>query len=111
MIAKVNGTETEFFIDTGAGLNILEKNRFDNLWDKAKLDRTDIRVRAYKSEQTIAILGKFCAQFQIQLRETQATFYITDGHDGSLLTCKTAEALKLVTVDRKFLLAIDAVDL
>ena len=30
-IAKVNGTETEFIIDTGAGLNFLLKNGFDNL--------------------------------------------------------------------------------
>ena len=58
-IAKVNGAETEFIIDTGAGLNILDKNGFDNLRDKMKLDRTDIRVRAYKSEQPIMILGNF----------------------------------------------------
>ena len=96
MIAKVNGTKTEFIIDTGAGLNILDKNGFDNLRDKPKLDRTDIRVRAYKFEQPITILGKFCAQVQVQERETQATFYVTDGHDGSLLTCENAEALKLV---------------
>ena len=108
MIAKVNGTETEFIIDTGAGLNILDKNGFDNLQDKLKLDRTDIRARAYKSEQPITILGKFCAKAQVQEREAQATFYVTEEHDGSLLTCETAEALKLVTVDRKFLLAVDA---
>ena len=108
MIAKLNGTVTEFIIDTGARLNILDKNGFDNLQDKPKLDRTDIRVRAYKSEQPITILGKFCAKVQVQERETQATFYVTDEYDGSLLTCETAEALKLLTVDRKFLLAIDA---
>ena len=107
-IAKVNGTETEFIIDAGAGLNILDKNGFDNLPDKPKLERTDICVRAYKSEQPITILGKFCAKVQVQEREAQATFYVTDGHEGSLLTCEAAEALKLVTVDRKFLLAIDA---
>ena len=76
--------------------------------DKLKLDRTNIHVRAYKSEQPVTIRGKFCAKVQVQERETQATFYITDEHDGSLLTCETAEALKLVTVDRKFLLAVDA---
>ena len=76
--------------------------------DKPKLDRTNIHVRAYKSEQPVTIVGKFCAKVQVQERETQATFYVTDEHDGSLLTCETAEALKLVTVDRKFLLAVDA---
>ena len=75
---------------------------------KSKLDRMDIRIRAYKSKQPIMMIGKFCAKVQVQERETQATFYVTDEHDGSLLTCETAEALKLVTVDRKFLLAIDA---
>ena len=60
MIAKVNGTKTKFIINTDAGLNILDKNGFDNLRDKPKLDRTDIRVRAYKSEQPITTLGKFC---------------------------------------------------
>ena len=104
-IAKVNSTETEFIIDTGAASST--RNGFNNLRDKPKLDRTDIRVRAYKSKQPITILGKFCAK-QVHERETQATFYVTDGHDGSLLTCETTEALKLVTVDRKFLLAIDA---
>ena len=58
-IAKVNGTETEFIIGTGAGLNILDKNGSDNLRDKTKLDRTDIRVRTYKSEQPITMLGIF----------------------------------------------------
>ena len=54
------------------------------------------------------ILGKFSAKVQVQERETQGTFYVTDGYDGSLLTCETSEALKLVTVDRKLPLAVDA---
>ena len=43
---------------------------------------------------------------QVQERKAHAIFYVTDGCDGSLLTCDTAEALELVTVDRKLLLAV-----
>ena len=105
-IIKVNGTDTEFIIDTRAGLNILDKEGFDNLHDKPKLDRTNIHVRAYKSDKPITILGKFRAKVQVQERKAHAIFYVTDGCDGSLLTCDTAEAIELVTVDRKLLLAV-----
>ena len=46
-IAKVNGIETEFIIDTGAGLNILDKSGFDNL----RINRSSTG-RIYASEYT-----------------------------------------------------------
>ena len=86
-IGKVNGAETEFIIDTGAGTNILDKNGFNNLRDKLKLDRTDIRVRAYKSEQPITLLGIFFCKVQVQERETQTTFNVTVGQKTMKIYC------------------------
>ncbi|XP_067050826.1 uncharacterized protein [Acropora muricata] len=68
-------------------------------WLWIKHQPTNAKIYPYKSDNTLPILGKFKARVETTDTKTiEATFYVTEGTDGSILSWRTSEALELIKV-------------
>ena len=51
---RVDGTEVEFEVDTGAAVSLVSEATYNSLWfreKKPQLERTDVVLRTYTGEQ------------------------------------------------------------
>ena len=68
-------------------------------WLWIKHQPTNAKIYPYKSDNTLSILGKFKARVETTDTQTiEATFSVTEGTDGSILSWRTPEALELIKV-------------
>lgn len=86
-------------IDSSVAVNIISKNKYNNLSIQLRLLHTDLRMLAYGSKNALPIIGKFpgCGETRNK-RKTDATFYVVRGDGCSLLSYQTADELGLIKI-------------
>ena len=101
---KVNKCKLAVILDSGASVNLVDKQDFDKLSKQnasIKLLTTNAQIFAYGAENPLSLLGKFEATVESVGNITVATFYVTRGNHGSLLGHETATELGLIKVEPK----------
>ena len=98
---RVNDTWLDLLADSGSSINLLDSKSFNKLKPRPTLEPTNAKIHPYKSDDTLPILGKFTARVETTDTQTiEATFYVTEGTDGSILSWRNSEALELIKVAR-----------
>jgi hypothetical protein len=102
---KINGVKVEFFIDTGASVNILTQKDYEflctNSKDQISLRKNKTRIYAFGSSEPVELKGKFEVLVDSKRRVAAATFYVTKRTQGttSILGCETSTNLRLITMN------------
>ena len=91
----VNDTWLDLLADSGSSINLLDCKSFNKLKPRPTLEPTNAKIYPYKSDDILPILGK-----TTETQTIEATFYVTEGTDGSILSWRTSEALELIEVAR-----------
>ncbi|CAB4036728.1 Retrovirus-related Pol poly, partial [Paramuricea clavata] len=105
----VHGTEIPVIIDSGAGVNVLDKNTFNRLYNgpqnTIKLSDSRVKLFSYGAVTPLPVLGKFDAMVTIlavsgeTASSTNAQFIVVNTIDsGCLLGKSTAIALGLLRI-------------
>ena len=99
----VNGVPMKMMVDSGASVNILGPEDFKLLTKQSKetifLKKASTKILAFGETNSIPLLGKLDTVIESKHCMTVATIYITASQYGRLLSCKTAQQLKLVKFD------------
>ena len=99
----VNGVPVKMMVDSGASVNILGPEDFKLLTKQSKetifLKKASTKIIAFGETNSIPLLGKLDTVIESKHCMTVATIYITASQYGRLLSCKTAQQLKLVKFD------------
>ena len=101
---KVNKYKLAVILDSGASVNLVDKQDFDKLSKQnasIRLLTTNAQIFAYGAENPLSLLGKFEATVESVGNITVATFYVTHGNHGSLLGHETATELGLIKIEPK----------
>ena len=94
----VGGAKFRATIDTGATINVVDRDTFNKMLDIA-LNRTSTKAFAYDTKSPVQFLSKFEAVIETRKRISVATFYVAKGKkSGNLLSLSTAQDLGLVSL-------------
>ncbi|XP_064472857.1 uncharacterized protein K02A2.6-like [Ornithodoros turicata] len=93
----LNEKPLEFFLDTGAGVNVVGERTWRTHL-RVPLEATTTRLVPYGVQQEIPVMGKFTAMFSAKLSSTRAEVYVVQGPQPSLLSYKTARELMLIDI-------------
>ena len=99
---NTNGTDVEFKIDSGAQVNILQKNEFNRLHYKPTLKSTRVKLTAYNGS-SIPVLSKCIAKAVHKNKPVYVLFIVADIKSPPVLGLDTSEKLSLI----KRIMAID----
>ena len=95
---KVLGHSFNAMVDTGASINVIDKETFAKL-PAITLEKTTTRAFAYDNNKPVTFIGKFDALVETRKRYAIATFYVVNNNtSGNLISADTAQALGLVTL-------------
>ena len=96
---QILGTTVDVIVDSGASVNIVDDVSYEKLKHKCELRPSNAKVYPYGSTTPLPLRGKFIAAVHSKMKTVdKATFYVTQGNHGSLLSRKTATALGLLKV-------------
>ena len=94
----INNTEIMMLIDSGATLNILDESSYNLVNPAPPLKSTNVKIFPYQATTPLKIQGTFQAIIRNEQNQTAATFYVTTGKLGNLLSKATAELLNQLRV-------------
>ena len=95
---KVLDHSFNFMVDTGASINVIDKETFAKL-PEIQLEQAKTRAFAYDNDKPVRIIGKFDAVLEKRKRYTVATFYVFNNNtSGNLISADTAQELGLMTL-------------
>ena len=103
---SIHGKKINFLIDTGASINVMDEQDFNEIRHYVKLKKSTTRIFPYKSTSPIETLGEFKTKLVCNTRtgkrSTSNVLIHVVKHNGrtgeSLLSFKTAEKLGLVQI-------------
>ncbi|XP_064462161.1 uncharacterized protein LOC135372483 [Ornithodoros turicata] len=95
----VNDRPLDFFLDTGAGVNVIGEQTWRTHL-KGRLEETTTRLVPYGITEAIPVMGTFKATFRARDKQTQAPVYVVEGSHSSLLSYETARELMLIDIVR-----------
>ena len=83
---KINNTDVEMIIDTGASTDIIDEPTFEkvNQGKNLTLQSTTKRLFAYVSEEQLPVLGKFKCSLAFRDVQQNARLHVIEGNHGSL---------------------------
>lgn len=96
-VVKMNERAVHCMIDTGASVNIIDENTYQEL-GCPKLSRKKTNVFAYGSKQALDVRGKFIAEIEVGHKYTAAPVLVVRGDSGNILSYQTATELDLVKI-------------
>ena len=92
---KIEGVKIHVTIDTGASINVMDLKTFNIImqesYKKPILEPTKIRIFTYNAKEPLKVMGKFTTMLETKHRLLPATFYVTPGQSGCLLSGVTAQ--------------------
>ncbi len=91
--------KSEFLVDTGAPVNVIDEITYAKFANKAPLEKCNISFYGYSAEQPLPILGQFVTQVQYKERSTTAGFIVIKGNEQNLLSFKSSKDLGIILVD------------
>jgi hypothetical protein len=97
MAIDVNKARVQFYLDTGAEVNIMSQGTYERI-GAPTLQSCDIKARMYNG-QTATFLGKGRAQFQRHKHTTSEVFYVAPRGSLNLLSYSTMRRLGLYIMD------------
>ena len=97
MAIDVNKVRVQFYLDTGAEVNIINQETHERIGAPA-LQHCDIRARMYNG-QIATFLGKVHAKFKRRKNMTRDVFYVAPRGSLNLLSYATMKRLGLYVMD------------
>jgi len=99
-IVRLCGEDTKFTIDTGSSLNIIDKETYDNLFDKPVLSKPICNAFRFDSNKPINFAGRFKTDMETPHGKVAAVVHVLKYVSTAprLLSYETASALGLVHV-------------
>ena len=95
---KVLGHSFNVMVDTGASINVIDKETFAKL-PEIQLGQRKTRTFAYDNDKPVRFIDKFDAVLETRKQYTVATFYVVNNNtSGNLINADTAQELGLVTL-------------
>ena len=88
-------------IDSGASVNIIDERTYNKMKKRKQtpvLTTPQSRIYTYGSNTELPLLGMTTAEIRFQSTILKATFYVTKGNNGNLLSCKTTENLGILKI-------------
>ena len=80
----INGTPTEFQIDTGASVSLMSENNLSRLPLNTHLDPTSLQLQTYTGEK-VQMIGKIDVEAQVEDKKKTLPLYIVKGEGPTLL--------------------------
>ncbi|CAF1071996.1 unnamed protein product [Brachionus calyciflorus] len=93
----LSGISMGFNIDTGAQVNIMDKDSFKRLKFKPKLYKLETKLFGYGQSDCISTLGKFLTRVKYKEQYKVVGFIVTCGSYGNLLSYKTSVELGIMS--------------
>ena len=94
----IRGNNISMLIDSGASVNIIDEVTYDSFVSPPNLIKAKTRIFTYGASEPVVIHGTFESDIESSSRKTVATFYVTKGTNGCLLSYKTALELDLIKI-------------
>ena len=86
-------------IDTGASINVIDEDTFSK-FDDIKLRKTKIKAFTYGSKEPVQFLGNITTVMETKRSITSGEiFVVTRKRSGCLLSCRTAQELRLISLN------------
>ena len=82
----IDGKSVKFVIDTGASVNIIDRNTWRNIG--AELQNSKARLLPYGSDAPLELLGQFQATLQLNDNIVQSKVYVINKEDSGLFVRK-----------------------
>ncbi|XP_033758102.1 uncharacterized protein K02A2.6-like [Pecten maximus] len=100
---EVDKQKVEFVIDSGATVNIVDKQMWENLkvnHIECRSQKTDKKLFAYGAKDPLKLIGKFTTKVRVPdtNSQTETDIYVMDGHGPALLGKSTATKLGILRV-------------
>ena len=94
----IRNKTVEFLIDSGAGVNIMDSETYNNI--NLPLQDTSKKIFGYNADSPLPVLGKFSASVTSKVINTSADvqFYVIQGGGGNLMSYQTATDLGLLHI-------------
>jgi hypothetical protein len=94
----LRGNVISMIIDSGASVNVIDETTYDSLKPPPKLTKAMARIFSYGASKPVFVQGTFQSKVESNNRKTVATFYVTKGTSGCLLSYRTASELDLIRI-------------
>ena len=88
-------------IDSGASVNIIDESTYEKIRkhnESAVLTTPQSKIYTYGSNMELPLLGMTTAEIRFRSTTVTATFYVTKGRNGNLLSCNTAQSLGILKI-------------
>ena len=95
-VVSVNGHRLDVIADSGAEINIIDEQNYNEM--KPKLCHDNTKILPYGSTTPLPVKGIFEATVKSSTQQSDEIFYVVAGSGGSLLGWKTSKRLNLVCV-------------
>jgi hypothetical protein len=95
---NIQGNVISMMIDSGASVNIIDEASYKAFSSPPKLALARASIFTYGASKPVTVLGTFESEIEVNHRKTAATFYVTKGTSGCLLSYKTASELRLISI-------------
>ena len=89
--------QLRFLADSGASVNLISKQTFENMSPKPTLETSSSKIFAYGSNTPIAVIGRFKSKLQAGEQSTTATIQVVDSTEQPILSWDTCRELRLLT--------------
>ena len=93
---KLNGNLTDFLVDSGSSVNLLDMKTFNRIGNNLRIKPCHVKIYPYGSREPLPIVGKVMIEAASQKEMSYETFYVVDGDHGCLLGYTTSRALGLL---------------
>jgi transposase InsO family protein len=98
---KINCADVPMIVDTGASTDIIDEKAFSQINQHlpVKLGHTTKRLFAYGSKTQLPTLGQFEGVIEFKGNRAKSKIHVLKGSNGSLLSYKTAQHLKVLNLN------------
>ena len=97
-VVSVNGHRLDVIADSGAEINIIDEQHYDEMKPKPKLRNDNTKILPYGSTTSLHVKGIFEATVKSPTQQSDEICYVVAGSGGSLPGWKTSKRLNLVCV-------------
>ena len=102
-IVNIGGQPIFVLVDSGASANLLDEATYNSITHNtrlsAMLNPPTTKIYSYGSTTPLPLLGSWSTSVRYKSTTVNATFHVTKGNSGNLLSCTTAQQLSLLTLN------------
>lgn len=102
-LVHIGGQPLFVLVDSGASANLLDEATYNSINHNtqlpAMLHPPTTKIYSYGSTTPLPLLGSWSTSVRYKTTTVNATFHVTKGNSGNLLSCDTAQQLNLITLN------------